>query len=113
MAVKLSFQSNLEFTGLGILNLFDLVTLFYGSIFMHKFYQQLLPYVFDNFFVDVRGLHTYNTRFAAKRSYYVPKVRTNFGKFSIRFQGPKVWNSLKKILRLTQSVCLKILNRIS
>ena len=95
---KVDALSSPIFKCLGILKLSDLVT-FYVSIFMHKFYQQLLPSVFDNFFVDVRDLHTYNTRFAAKHSYYVPKVRTNFGKFSIRFQGPKVWNSLEKNIK--------------
>ena len=83
------------FKCLSILKLPDLVTL-HVSVFMHEFHQNLLPSVFDNFFVDVRDLHTYNTRFAAKHSYYFPKVRTNFGKFGIRYQGPKVWNSLEK-----------------
>ena len=75
-----------------------LVTL-YVSIFMHKFHQNLLPSVFDNFFVDVIDLHTYNTRFAAKHSCYFPKERTNFGKFSIRYQSPNVWNSLEKNIK--------------
>ena len=35
----------------------------------------------------------YNTRLAAKQSYYLPKARTNYGIFNIRFQGPSVWNS--------------------
>jgi hypothetical protein len=37
--------------------------------------------VFDNFFIDINRLHNYNTRHAAKQSYYTPEVRTNFGKF--------------------------------
>ena len=36
----------------------------------------------------------YNTRSAAKQSYYLPKARTHYGKFNIRFQGPKIWNSI-------------------
>ena len=90
--------SSLIFKCLSILKLPDLVTL-YVLIFIHKFHQQLLPSVFDNFFADVRDMHTYNTRFAAKHSYYFPKIRTNFGKFSIRYQGPKVWNSLEKNIK--------------
>ena len=90
--------SSPKFKCLSILKLPDLVTL-YVSIFMHKFHQQLLPSVFNNFFADVRDMHTYDTRFAAKHSYYVPKIRTNFGKFSIRYQGPKVWNFLEKNIK--------------
>ena len=26
--------------------------------------------------------------------YYIPRVRTNYGKFKMRFQGSKVWNSI-------------------
>ena len=40
---------------------------------MHTFHNQLLPSVFDIFFADVKDLHTYNTIFAAKHSYYDPK----------------------------------------
>ena len=28
--------------------------------------------------------------------YTLPKVRTNYGKFNIRFKGPKVWNSISE-----------------
>ena len=27
-------------------------------------------------------------------TYYLPKARTNHGKFNIRFQGPMIWNSI-------------------
>ena len=30
----------------------------------------------------------------SKLSYYLPKVRANYGKFNIRFQGPMIWNSI-------------------
>jgi hypothetical protein len=26
--------------------------------------------------------------------YYIDKIRTNYGKFSLRFQGPKAWNDI-------------------
>ena len=28
--------------------------------------------------------------------YTLPKVRTNYGIFNIRFKGPKVWNSISE-----------------
>jgi len=34
------------------------------------------------------------TGLAAKQSCYLPFVRTNYGKFNIRFQGPFIWNSI-------------------
>ena len=31
--------------------------------------------------------------------YTSPKVRTNYGIFNIRFNGPKVWNSISENLK--------------
>ena len=31
-----------------------------------------------------------------KQSYYLPKTRTNYGIFNIRFQGVKIYNSLEE-----------------
>ena len=55
----------------------------------------------DSFFNPVLRIHNYNTRSAANQSYYLPRARTNYGIFNIRFQGPKVWNSLGKDIKST------------
>ena len=34
----------------------------------------------------------YNARSALNMVYILPKVRTNYEIFNIRFKGPKVWN---------------------
>ena len=49
----------------------------------------------------------YNKRSAANQSYYLPRARTNYGIFNIRFQGPKVWNSLGKDIKSTPFLKLK------
>ena len=62
-----------------------------------------MPSVFNHYFTTVNEIHAYNTRLASKQSYSLPKTRTNFGIFNIRYQGPKIWNSLdesdKKLLK--------------
>ena len=45
--------------------------------------------------MPVNRVHTYNTRLASKSTYFMPRVKTNFGKFNIRFQGAKIWNSIQ------------------
>ena len=65
---------------------------------MYKYHYQLLPLVFQNFFDALTSIHSYNTRQASKKSYYVPKAKTNYGIFNIRFQGPKIWNSIDESL---------------
>ena len=63
---------------------------------MYDFRAKLLPAVFKSFFTSVDILHQYNTRLARKRSYYLPKVGTDYGKFNIRFLGVKIWNSVRE-----------------
>ena len=33
-------------------------------------------------------------------TYVIPKVRTNYGTFNIRFQGAKVWNDISDDIKL-------------
>ena len=44
-------------------------------------------------------MNQYQTRLASKISYYLPKARTSYGKFNIRFFGAKVWNSIDDSLK--------------
>lgn len=37
----------------------------------------------------VTNVHNYNTRLAAKKSYYLPYLRTSYGKFNMQFQAPR------------------------
>ena len=82
------------FFGLKVLKVLDLVFL-NNALFMYNFHAKLLPPVFKSFFTSVDSLHQYNTRLANKSSYYLPKIRTNYGKFNIRFLGVKIWNSVQ------------------
>ena len=65
-----------------------------NAVFMHDFYNGKLPEVFFKFFTSVKERHNYNTRFASRSTYSIPKVKTNYGKFNIRFWGAKVWNEI-------------------
>ena len=62
---------------------------------MHQFYTKQLPSSFDNFFTLLSARHPYNTRIASRNNYYLPKARTNYGIFNIRFTGAKVWNLIE------------------
>ena len=86
-------HSNPLFKRLNLIKIFDLVFL-HTAIYMHDFASNKLPIPFDKFFIEVSKIHRYNTRLASKATYSLPRVRTSYGKFSIRFQGAKIWNSL-------------------
>ena len=51
------------------------------------------------FFTKVKERHSYNTRLASKSSLSLSRVRTNYGKFNIRFSGAKVWNSIDEQIK--------------
>ena len=95
-AIRLITFSNFDahtsplFAKLNFLKLQDhikLQTLF----FMHQFNTGKLPTIFDSFFVKTSCKHNVNTCFAFRSTFYLPEIRTNYGKFNIRFNGPKLW----------------------
>ena len=51
---------------------------------------------FSNYFTAVNKRQKYKIRLASKSSYTLPPIRTNYGKFSIKFQSAKIWNLLSE-----------------
>ena len=86
-------HTSMLFKSLNIIKLIDLVT-FHVAVFMKKFYNILLPSVYDDFFRSTSDVHDYNTRFSTSQTFGIPKARTNYGIFNIRFHGAKVCNSI-------------------
>ena len=72
------------FKELEILKLGDLVSL-HNALFLYRYHKNLLPSSFDNFFQSVSSIHQYKTRLASRSTYYINSVKTNYGKFNIRF----------------------------
>ena len=79
------------FSKLGILNINQINT-FQIAKFMYCYHNNLLPPLFFNLFFTNNQIHGYSTRTA--NNYRVNHCRTNLKKFTILFQGPKIWNSL-------------------
>ena len=92
---KFHEHSSPIFKRLNVVKLPDLVFLTI-AVFVYKFHNRRLPSVFDTFFAQVSKRHNYNTSSASNMFYTLPKVRTNYGLFNIRFKGPKVWNSISE-----------------
>ena len=62
------------------------------GIFMHKFYNDDLPDIFNNIFIKNEAIHDHMTR--QSKMYHLPDVRTNVRKMSIYYQGAKLCNTL-------------------
>ena len=91
-------HTNPVFIQLKIIKFKDLVYL-QNAIFVYNFYSSKLPQTFDKYFILVDQRHNYNTRHASRSSYLLPKIRTNYGKFNIRFVGAKVWNLIDEDIK--------------
>ena len=79
------------FANLKILDVFSIYS-FQVSSFMYLYHNNALPISFTQTFQTGSQIHQYSTRYS---DYYRPHTcRTNIKKFSILFQGPKIWNSL-------------------
>jgi len=61
---------------------------------MYDYFNNNLSPVFNDFFKSVSTVHSYNTRLSSKNNYYLPPVRTNYGKFNLRYLGVKTWLSI-------------------
>ena len=79
------------FSKLGILDIYQINT-FQIAKFMYCYHNNLLPLFFFKLFFTNSQIHGYSTRTA--NNYRVHHCRNNLKKFTILYQGPKIWNSL-------------------
>ena len=75
-----------------------------GHLFMYLLKRGLLPNYFRDMFTLASQIYSYNTRNSSL--FYIPHCRTNFRKFSIRFQGPTFFNSLSREIENSKSISL-------
>ena len=89
------------FKSLKLLKFENIVSLQVAKImYLHKSGQ--LPESFQNMFFTGQEIHNYNTR---NRSFFrLPSCRTNVRKFSLRFQGPKIFNSINDEIKNSLSL---------
>ena len=88
------------FTKTKILDIFSIYSLQVSS-FMYLYYKNLLPLAFCKIFQTGSQIHHYATR--NSESYRTHPCRTNIKKFSMLFQGPKIWNSLPTDIKAATS----------
>lgn len=92
------------FHSLNILKLEDVYKLQMGKL-MHKHYKNKIST--SNHLTSISSIHSHNTRSMLNGNYYLPSVRTNLGKTSFCFNGPKVWNSFPDTIRNSSDFMFK------
>ena len=59
----------------------------------------MLPSLFSNLLTPISSRHKYETRLASRSTFCIPSVRTNYGRFNIRFKGAFLWGNLEESLK--------------
>ena len=83
---------------------FDDIYKFQILKFMFLFKNKVLPDLFKEMFSLRSEVHSYNTR--NSNSFHTFSCRTNVRKFSIRFQGPLLFNQLDSDIKNAGSISL-------
>ena len=68
---------------------------------MFSYENKKFPYKFQEMFILNSQIHNYNTR--SEHLLHIPPVRTNYRQFSIRYQGPTLFNSLSNEMKQNAS----------
>lgn len=72
------------------------------------FTKSSFPSTFIDFLKTIKKAHRYETMLTStNKSYYLPKARTNYGKFNIQFSGAKLWNYAPEDLKPKNRSCFK------
>ena len=90
------------FIELKILNVQQICSFQTGN-FMYRYCKGMLPSLFNDIFLLNEAVHSHYTR-QSNLFHYFP-LNSNVAKFSIKYNGPKIWNNIP--------TCLKELNYYS
>ena len=75
----------------------DDITLQVTALFMFRFFNNMLPDSFNDYFMLNKELHHYNTRSSAcVHKHY---ARTNYRKHLVSYRGIDTWNNLPESLK--------------
>ena len=100
---KLDAHTDPLFKELQLLKFHDICKLQMGQL-VFSWKNNLLPKYFYNMFVSNNQIHGYNKRNA--NTFRNPFCRTKLIQFSLRFQGPKLYNSLPEKVKNIASVSI-------
>ena len=86
---------------LNILKLNDIFKLEIAKIMFHYNQKSNIETTKHSQITTIKQLHHHNTRLSSRNSYFLPRKRTETGKQSLTFIGPKVWQEIPAHLKET------------
>ena len=67
-------------------------------VYFYKF--KLLPKIFDNYFLYAKSCLSRTIRFSLNNRLTIPLFKSNRTQRSIKYIGPKIWNSISHNLKI-------------
>ena len=98
---KYQQESRQLFISLQLLNIYELKSYQIG-LFMYSYTKGSLPSAFSNYFSLNNAIHKHYTRSSEK--FHMKYTRTNYGRFSIKYKGLMIWNSLPDVSKIMKSL---------
>ena len=96
------------FKSLNLLKLNNLIE-FQILSFVYQWSHKLLPSCFNEYFKFTSSVHSHSTRQSCNGNLYVVSVNTTqlqYGLRSLKFAGPRLWNSLPTCITNTSSLTI-------
>ena len=62
--------------------------------FMHQLHHKKFKTALNDCFVDIRKIHSHNTRTKDNLVYFKPRVQTSAGKKSLNYRGIELWGKM-------------------
>ena len=72
------------------------------GLLMYSYTKGSLPSAFSNYFLLNNTIHKHYARSSEK--FHVKFTTTNYGRFSIKYKGPMIWNTLPDVLKNIRSL---------
>ena len=94
------------YSQLNLLKLEDIHQLEISKL-MHNFHSNRTPNTFDRLFTAVNSVHTNETRSSTSGQYFCHPVCSQYGKRSIKFKGPRIWQQIDSSLKALPAIIFK------
>ena len=86
------------YSQLNLLKLEDIHQLEIAKL-MHSCHSNRMPNTFDRLFTAVNSVHPHETRSSTSGHYFCHPVCSQYGKRSIKFKGPRIWQQIDSSLK--------------
>ena len=96
-------QGLYSFFFLNLLTIYELNS-YLLALFMYSYFRGQLPPSFSDYLSQNNTIHSYNAKSANK--VHIKYERTNYRRFSVRYRGVVIWNSLPNSLKEIKSLQL-------